>query len=498
MLTNSAGFLYSAMLRVRCLFSLGAVAALFLPSCITVGPDYEDPNLLVADEWDSLGGSSAVPDYWTERLSADQSAKRTGAELWWRQFNDSSLNHLITHARTSHPTAAAADARIREARAQRNVLAAAWSPWIGTRGEVQMGENNPSTFGGTTGSSFSTNFISAVEAGWEVDLFGGTRRGVEAATAEWQAAVEWQRDALVVLSAEVALQYIATRTLEERLARATEAVADFRKLHDVLSQRQDEGLTPEADVVESKAQLLTREARLPKLEQEMKVARIRLANSSGLYPNALAGLLEKNTGIPVPPRKILVAMPADALRNRPDVRREERKLAAQTARIGLAESELYPKLSISGALSWESTSASDLFSQANRAFGFGPKLKWRIFEGCKIKNRIAEEEARTDIRLAAYQQQVLDAVAEIEIALTRLDTEQRYAAAQTAAANEHLKSTKLTRESYLAGLVDIRRLLNSLMDYHDARDEEAAALGRRAGFAAALFKSIGGGQIPDA
>lgn len=486
------------MLRARCAATCGFVATLFLHSCITVGPDYKDPNLPVADEWNSNGGSTAVPDYWTERLSADQSARRTGAELWWRQFNDSSLNKLITHARTSHPTAGAADARIREARAQRNVLASAWAPWFGTRGEVQMGENNPSTFGGTTGSSFSTNFISALEAGWEIDLFGGTRRGVEAAEAEWQSAVEWQRDALVVLSADVALNYIAARTLEERLDRATNAVADFQKLHDVLVQREVEGLTPMADVAESNAQLLSRQARLPKIEQEMKVARIRLANSSGIYPNALEPVLKKNRGIPVPPKKILVAMPADALRNRPDVRREERKLAAQTARIGLAESELYPKLSISGALSWESTSATDLFTQANRAFGFGPKLKWRIFEGCKIQNRIAEEEARTDIRLAAYQQQVLDAVAEIEIALTRLDTEQRYAAAQSKTAEAHLASTKLTRESYLAGLVDIRRLLNSLMDYHDARDEEAAALGRRAGFAAALFKSIGGGQIPDA
>ncbi|MBK1828165.1 efflux transporter outer membrane subunit [Haloferula rosea] len=473
-----------------------AVLTLILPCC-TVGPDYEDPNLVVEGEWHSSGGDSVVQDYWTERLDADQSAKRTGAELWWRKFNDSSLNKLITHARRNHPTAAAADARIREARAQRNVLASAWSPWIGTRGEIQGGENNPSTFGGTTGSSFSTNYIAGLEAGWEVDLFGGIRRGVEAADAEWEAAIEWQRDALVVLSAEVALHYVAARTLEERLARATEAVDDFRELHRVLVDRQAEGLSPEADVAESKAQLLTREARLPKLEQEMKVARIRLANSSGIYPNDLDPIMKRNRGIPVPPSKILVATPIDALRNRPDVRREERKLAAQTARIGLAESELYPILSISGGINWESTSASDLFTQANRAFGFGPKLKWRIFEGCKIKNRIAEEEAQTDIRLAAYRQQVMDAVTEIEIAMTRLDTEGRYASKQAEAANAHLKSTELTRKSYLAGLVDIRRLLNALIDYHDARDEGAAALGRRAGFAAALFKSIGGGQIPD-
>lgn len=468
------------------------VCALACPACFTAGPDYKDPELSVADGWASEEG-----DWWTARIAADQQAARSGAENWWRRFGDPALNRLIAHARKHHPTALAMDARVREARAQREVLASAWFPWFGTRAEIQHGENLPDTFGGSRGGSFSTNYVAALEAGWEADLFGGVRRGVEAAEAEWQAAVEWQRDALVVLSADVAMNYFAYRTLEERLSRAEEAVKDFRELHEVLVQRQDEGVAPEVDVAESNAQLLTREAVLPKLRQEMVVTRTRLANSTGIYPVALKGRLARRPGIPVPPRGILVSIPADALRNRPDVRREERKLAAQTARIGLAASELYPTLSVSGALSWESTSASDLFSQANRLFGFGPKLKWRIFEACRVQNRIKEEEARTDIRLAAYQQQVLDAVAEIETALTRLETEGQYAAKQSEAAEAHAKTVEMVRESYLTGLVDIRRLLNSLIDYHDTRDEEAAAMGRRAAFAAALFKSVGGGQLPD-
>lgn len=476
---------------------LPVVLGLAVSSCITAGPDYEDPKLAVPGKWHSRGAKTRERDYWTKRLTADQFAKRSGAELWWHRFNDSSLNRLITLARKNHPTAAAADARVREARAQRNVLASAWSPFLRGRSQIQAGENNPSTFGGSIGSSFSTVYIAGLDAGWEVDLFGGIRRGVEAAEAEWAAAIEWQRDALVVLSAEIALHYIAARTLEERLERAHTAVADFRDLYEILVGREEQGLSPEADVAEMKAQLLVREARLPKLEQEMKVARLRLANSVGLDPSALDPFLRTNRGIPVPPSKVLIDTPINALRNRPDVRREERKLAAQTARIGLAESELYPMLSISGGLNWESPSSANLFSQANRAFGFGPRLRWRIFEGCRIRNRIKEEEARTDIRLANYRQQVLDAVTEIEIALTRMESEGRYAAKQGEAVNAHRKSTELIRKSYLAGLVDIRRLLNVLIEYHDARDEEAAALGRRASFTAALFKSVGGGQIPD-
>ncbi|MDP0491333.1 MAG: TolC family protein [Verrucomicrobiota bacterium JB023] len=454
--------------------------------CFNAGPDYRDPNLQVPGDWRSEGSSvTQKDDYWSERMTADQLAKRTGAELWWRQFDDSVLNTLISHARKHHPTAYLADARIREARAQRQVLASAWSPWVGTFDEVQLNEK------------LSSNYFAALEAGWEADLFGSTRRGVEAATAEWQSALEWKRDSMVVLTAEVAAYYMAYRTLQERLERAEEAAAQFRELHEVLKGREEVGVAPQSDVAESLAQTETREARLPKLRQEMNVAAIRLANATGIYPSALGKLLDENTGIPTLPRKILLSTPANMLRNRPDVRREERKLAAQTARIGLAASELYPILSVSGALSWEHGGLGDLFSQANRLFGFGPKLTWRILQGCRIEHRIAEETAQMEMRLAAYQQQLLDAVAEIEIALTRLETESEYAARQAQAVASHQESVRMIRESYLAGLVDIRRVLNSLIDYHDTRDEEAAALGRRAAYAAALFKSIGGGQLAD-
>ncbi|MDQ8189568.1 efflux transporter outer membrane subunit [Roseibacillus persicicus] len=465
---------------------VGALAVLLtLPGCFQAGPDYQDPKLRVPGSWRSSREGVVQDDYWTAAITADQSAKRTGAELWWEKFDDKTLSLLIRHTRKHHPTAYAAQARIREARAQRNVLAAAWFPWFGTNDEAQFGESS------------SANYLAAFEAGWEADLAGKTSRGVEAATAEWESAIEWQRDSMVVLTADVAMNYIASRTLEERLSRATEAAAEFREIHRILVEREEAGVAPRSDVIESQAQLQTREARLPKLRQELEVSKIRLANSCGIYPVALGDLMEKNPGIPKPPHKILLSTPANMLRNRPDVRREERKLAAQTARIGLAEAELYPILSVSGALSWESESASDLFSQVNRLFGFGPKLKWRIFEACKIQHRVDEETAQMNLRLAAYQQQVLDAVSEIEIAMTRLETESEYANRQLEAVNAHRESVKMIRESYLAGFVDLRRLLNALIDYHDTRDEEAAAQGRRSAFAAALFKSIGGGQMAD-
>lgn len=456
---------------------------LLLAGCFQAGPDYKDPNLQVPAGWRSKADGTVQEDYWTAAITADQSAKRSGAELWWHKFDDQTLNLLIAHTRRHHPTAFAAQARIREARAQRNVLAAAWFPWFGTRDEVQLGE------------SFSVNYFAALEAGWELDIAGQTSRGVEAADAEWASAIELQRDSMVVLTADVAMNYVAVRTLEERFARAVQAALEFREIHEILVGREELGIAPQSDVIESQAQLETREARLPRLRQELEVAEIRLATSCGIYPVALGTLLEKNRGIPIPPRKILISTPANMLRNRPDVRREERKLAAQTARIGLAEAELYPILSISGALSWDTRSVSDILTQTNRLFGFGPKLRWRIFEACRVRHRIEEETARTDIRLAAYQQQVLDAVSEIEIAMVRLETESEFVNRQQQAALLHQESVEFIRESYLNGIVDLRRLLDALIDYHDTRDEEAAALGRRAAFAAALFKSIGGGQL---
>ncbi len=451
--------------------------------CFKVGPDYVDPKLTVPGDWRSSGEGVVERDYWTARLDADQQATRTGAELWWRRFNNKTLNKLISHAQEHSPTAYLAEARVREARAQVNVLRSAWYPWVGTRDEVQLNE------------SLSPNFFASLEAGWEIDLFGRTGRAVEAAQAEWEGAAELKRDSMVIITANVATNYIAYCALRERLIRAEEATGEFRELFKVLAGRVDAGVAPSSDAQEIEAQLQTRETRLPQLRQEMEVAAIRLANTTGIYPSALGSILEQEKGIPEFRHKILLSTPANMLRNRPDVRREERKLAAQTARIGLAESDLYPILSISGALSWESRSSSDLFNQVNRLFGFGPKLNWRIFQAGRVRHRIAEEKARTEIRLANYQQQVLDAVAEIEIALTRLETETEYAQKLSDAVAAHKKNTELTRESYLAGLIDIRRALDALIDYHDTRDEEAAAIGRKAAFAAALFKSIGGGQL---
>lgn len=463
--------------------SLALLTCLLSIGCFRAGPDYQDPGLTVPNGWRTQADGTVQDDYWTAAITADQSAKRSGAELWWRKYNDSTLNLLIAHTRRHHPTAFAAQARIREARAQRNVLAAAWFPFFGTRDEIQLNE------------SFSVNYFAALEAGWELDLAGRTSRGVEAAEAEYASAIEFQRDSMVVLTAEVAMSYVAARTLAERLARAEQAAREFREVYTILVGREELGISPMSDVIEIRAQLETREARLPRLRQEMEVAEIRLATSCGIYPVALGKLMEKNKGIPVPPSKILVSTPANMLRNRPDVRREERKLAAQTARIGVAEADLYPILSISGALSWDTRSVSDIFTQTNRLFGFGPKLRWRIFDACRVRHRIEEETARTDLRLAAYQQQVLDAVSEIEIAMVRLETESEFVNRQRQASLSHEQSVKLIRESYLGGIVDLRRLLNALIDYHDTRDEEAAAMGRRAAFAAALFKSIGGGQL---
>ncbi len=469
---------------------------LAMTGCITVGPDYKKPEIASPADWENGQEIRDKPDYWAHRFSRDQWAIETASEKWWQRFGDPTLTELIESVRKNHPDMTTAEARVREAWAQRGVLAAAWLPHSDGRAESNFSENFADSFGKPAGG-FTNRQLASIDAGWETDLFGGIRRQVEATTAEWQSAIEWRRDALVTLSAEVALQYIAVRTLERRLFFAKQGTAAFHDMHATLAQREKEGITPKTDVTDSLAQYAKRASQVPRIEQDLEVAKIRLATTSGVYPSALRDLIAEARAIPVPPDKVTVGVPADVLRLRPDVRRAERKLAAHTALIGVAVADLYPNLSVSGALSFESRSVSSLFDQVNRAYGFGPKLKWKIFHGCAPHYRIKEQQAQTEQRLAEYEKTVLNAVAEVEIALTRISTEKHYEELQTKAANAQARNFVLMKDAYMNGIVDLRRLLTTMIDYYDALDEASAAQGRRAIFAVQLFKAIGGGQLPD-
>jgi len=250
------------------------------------------------------------------------------------------------------------------------------------------------------------------------------RRSIEAASADLAASQEGLRDTLVSVLAEVARNYVEVRGFQRRLAIAQENIKAQQDTLEITRARFDAGLTSELDVTQAASQLATTQSQLPSLETSVKQGMHRLGVLTGQAPGALLAELSTAAPIPTAPPEVLVGLPAELLRRRPDVRQAERQLAAATARVGVATADLYPKLSLTGALGLESVKLADLAQGASRFWSVGPTLSWPIFDAGRIRANIAVQDARTEQQLSTYEQTVLTALEEVENALVAYSREQ--------------------------------------------------------------------------
>ena len=454
-----------------------------LLGCKAVGPDYEPPLM-------------SVPDGWTRAIEGERSASRTGAQRWWSEYNDSNLNQLIAMARKNNPDLKRAHARVQEAWQQRRVINAALFPHSDLFGRNDNGLGSFDSSGIKWDPGSSVNNIAQLDVGWELDVFGGIRREVESVTADYEASVEGWRDFHVIVTAEVALQYIALRTMEARLGVAREGVKIYMEIADLSRIRTEEGVGAEVDVRESSARLKAQEAKIPALENERVAILNQLAALAGTYPAQAGAIVKSGSPIPTPPKRLATGVPADLIRSRPDIRRAERKLQAQSARIGMATANLYPSLSLSGAITYERNVIDGVTTLFRRDLGLGPTLRWRIFHACADQARIKEQEAGLERELATYEETVLTAVAQVETAMAGCHFEKQRLGLLGEAVTEYRGTAEMMTDSYRAGLVDLRRLLNARQDQLDTLDEETATRGRHAAHTVKLFKALGGGDLP--
>jgi NodT family efflux transporter outer membrane factor (OMF) lipoprotein len=293
---------------------------------------------------------------------------------WWKTFNDPGLDSLIARAIQSNLDLRLAAARVRESRALRGVAAADLWPTINVAGSyarnrrsenvlpAQIGSVNGSTATGAAppGKLEQDLFQSGFDASWEVDLFGGVRRAIEAADADLAASVEDLRAVLVTLLSEVARNYVEVRGFQRRMAIAQDNIRSQQETLELTQARFDAGLTSQLDVVQAASQLATTQAQVPTLEASLKQGVHRLGVLLGLAPGVLLSELSQAAPIPPVPPEVPVGLPADLLRRRPDVRRAERQVAAATARNGVAVADLFPKLSLTGTLGFQSNRLADL------------------------------------------------------------------------------------------------------------------------------------------
>lgn len=480
---------YSFTLKRRFKYIPALMVLLCLAASLgcAVGPDFKIPEAPVPAEW---AGPPPLPAV----TPAEQDLAR-----WWAVFDDKLLASLIQESLESNLDLKFAAARIRQARAARGIAESFLGPTIDATGSYQRSEMavSPSTgTGRSTGNTVSvtsSQYFAGFDAAWELDIFGGVRRGIEAADADLQASVEARRDVLVTLTAEVARNYIDLRAFQQRISIARQNLEAQAQSARLTRQRFEAGLASGLDVANAEAQMATTAAQIPLLEASARQAIYSLGVLLGLPASALVQELTPALAIPTAPPSAPVGLPSDLLRRRPDIRQAEAAAHAATARIGVAEADLYPRFTITGSIGVKSSDLGSWLEWSNRLWSIGPGVSWRVFDMGRIRSDIAQQEALQEQSLIDFQKTVLFALQEVENALIDLDREQERRKALVNAVAFNRKAVDLSIKLYTEGQTDFLNVLQAQRSLFVT--EEALALSTRSLSTnlVALYKALGGG-----
>ncbi|MEE8217491.1 MAG: efflux transporter outer membrane subunit [Vicinamibacteria bacterium] len=457
---------------------LGLVAAVIVagPAC-TVGPDYTRPTI-------------TTPDAWYEAHVQGVAEGSAHVQTWWTVFDDRMLDELIHDAQANNLDIQVAFFRIVEARAIRGIVAGDRYPQVDVTAEASTAEPSESTTGLTERVD---TFSFGAGLAWEIDLFGRIRRSVEAATAQYEASVEDYRDVLVTLLGDVAINYLDVRTLQARLHYARSNIEAQRESLALTGDRFKAGLTSALDVAQAESNLARSEAEVPALEAGLEAALNRLEVLVGRQPGALHERLADVQPIPLPPDEVAMGLPAELLRQRPDVRRAERELAAQTARIGVATADLYPRLSLTGFFASDAGVFGDVATGKSVTWGIGIPLRWQVFSGGKVQNQIRAEQARADQAFKLYEQSVLLALEEVQTALAAYAQERLRVGQLRRATDATQRAVDLVRTQYISGLTNFQNVLDTQRTLFQLQQELASSEGTRVQSLVDLYRALGGG-----
>jgi NodT family efflux transporter outer membrane factor (OMF) lipoprotein len=459
---------------------IASVSIAVLAGC-AVGPDYKQPKTDTPSQWNALDdGETNSP---------------VALAQWWKNFGDTNLDSYIVTAIQSNLTLRVAEARVREARAQKGIVSANLWPSVGAGGSYSKNRYSANTFPALPpGTDLSYNLYDAnFDAVWELDVFGGTRRAVQAAGAQIGSAEYSQRDVLISVLAEVARNYISARAYQERLKIARDNIKVEQDVLDLTSNRFENGLGNDLDVEQSKALLSTTESQIPSLEIGFDESVRALAVLLGQEPDALMDEMSAKKDIPITPPLVPVGLPSDLLLRRPDVQKAERDLAAATAQIGVAKADLYPKFSLTGIAGLQSVSAQNWYDWPSRYWQAGPTVQWELFEAGSIVANIHVQNAKQEEALNTYQQTVLVALEDVENALTAYAKEQvrRESLSQSVEANQ--AAFDLSTQLYKSGLADFIRVLNSETSLFITQDALVESDQNVSQDLVQLYKALGGG-----
>lgn len=444
-----------------------------------IGPQYATPTAPVADKWID---------------AADARIKSDPAQdcAWWTVFNDATLNGLIQTAYRQNLDLRAAGTRILESRAQRNVAIGNLFPQSQTAqvdyAHAQLSKNLGLPLPSNTLNVWADGF----NLSWEIDFWGRYRRSIEGAEADLDASVESYGDTLVMLLSEVATNYVQLRTYEERLQFARQNVIVQKRSLGLAEARFRNGRGTELDVSQARSTVAQTESLIPPLITGRRQAANQLCTLLGVPVANLADEFAP-ASIPHVPVEIAVGIPADLLRRRPDVRRAERQVASQSARVGVAEADLYPRVSLNGFVGFVADDFKDLFTSKSFTGLFFPTMQWNVLNYGRIRNNIRAQDARLEAATLQYQQTVLNADREVEDALTAFLNAQQQAASLEDSVREAKRSVDLVMLQFEGGLIDFNRVFNTQTTLLTAQDQLATTRGNIALQLIQVYRAMGGG-----
>jgi len=459
-----------------------------LGGCI-VGPNYKPPQTRVPDAWTGP----------TEAAGAEQKAAAAKDIVqWWTTFGDPTLTSLVERAVKSNLDLKQAESRILQARAARGIVTAGLWPSVQATGSFTRSRSAATTAStgppsGTSGGTTRNLYQAGLDAAWELDIFGGVRRDVEAANADVLAAVEDRRNVLVTLTAEVALNYVDLRGFQQQIVIAQDNLKAQQHSAELTRRRFQGGFVSALDVANADAQVATTASQIPLLESSARQTIYNISVLVGLEPAALSEELSPVSVIPVTPPTVPVGVPSDLLRRRPDIRRAEAQIHAATARIGVATADLFPKVSLSGTGGFQGSQSNALTNWNNRFWSFGPSASWQVFDAGRIGSNIELQKALEEQSFITYQQTVLTALQDVENALIASSKEQEHRDRLIEAVTASRKAVDLATRLYTEGQTDFLNVLAAQRTLYTSEDALVQSNRTVSTNLVALYKALGGG-----
>jgi len=454
-----------------------------------VGPEYREPVISVAPDWIEFNDPQIIND-----------ASGVSATEWWQCFDDPQLVAIVDDVHRQNLTLHAAGHRVQQAESQRAIAIGQLFPQLQ---EVfgNFEQRQRSSLGFSQSLPPLTRSLgvwsTAFNASWEIDFWGRYRRSVASADADLAA---WQNnycDVLLTLTADTAATYVELRAFQERLRLLSANIGKQEKSLELAQKRFENGIVTKLDVTQGEASLRRTRALVPDLQRGIRQAGNRLCVLAGRPPiDLLEELGAEHQMIPEVPQQVIVGIPANLIRRRPDVRRAERRVAAQSERIGIATTDLFPAFTINGAIGWQANDLGDLITSPANTGLISPGFNWNILNYHRIVNSVAVQDARFKQLSAEYAQAVLDANREAEDAIVDFQRSKDRAVELAAAVDASLESLSLAQLHYDEGWIDFDRLNNLQVELVSQQDAAIAAKADVIFALIRIYRALGGGWQP--